>query len=73
MKVGLYSPCDFASPGGVTDHVRYLAVQLRRHVQLTVKKRGGTRIPLRTPLSSPRLGGALKMDGWAYSRCGESS
>jgi phosphatidyl-myo-inositol alpha-mannosyltransferase len=33
MKVGLFPPCDFASPGGVTDHVRYLAVQLRRHGQ----------------------------------------
>jgi len=30
VKVGLVSPYDFASPGGVTDHVRYLSRQLQK-------------------------------------------
>ena len=31
MKVGLVSPYDFSSPGGVTDHVQYLARQLQEN------------------------------------------
>ena len=30
MRVGLVSPYDFSSPGGVNDHVRHLAVRLQR-------------------------------------------
>src|SRR6266851_2849026 len=64
MKVGLVSPYDFASPGGVTDHVRYLAKELtnlghqaqifapssRTHAESD----GTTFHRLGTPIASPR-------------------
>ena len=51
MKVGLISPYDFASPGGVTDHVSHLSKELRQlghtvHV-FAPSSRGG--VDLQTP------------------------
>jgi phosphatidyl-myo-inositol alpha-mannosyltransferase len=57
MKVGLVSPYDFASPGGVTDHVRYLAKEL---AQL------GHQAQIFAPSSRPRV----ESDGAVFHRIG---
>jgi phosphatidylinositol alpha-mannosyltransferase len=70
MKVGLVSPYDYGRPGGVGEHVRHLAAELRRQgmeVRILAPSAGGREkaiegvIPLGRPIPIPANGSVARI------------
>lgn len=70
MKVGLVSPYDYGRPGGVGEHVRHLATELRRQgteVKIMAPSAGGRRpaieglYPLGRPIPIPANGSVARI------------